>query len=388
MHTHASALTCAAMKSDASSVPHPRTAAANASAALRLPFVLPPRPPITRIRQVPVLALRAPKPARLQPMAGFDEGYADIVDFIVRITEEIWTDRAIGRIYETYDHACTIYSPYGVVRSVEEVIASTVTTLHAFPDGVLHHLNVAWAGDEQAGYYSSHLGFSRSTNLGPSAWGPATGRRMAVHFVADCVTRANLIHTEWLVRDNGAAVRQLGLDANEVARAAAARPASEVAVQSPPTPLLGQAPRPALTREDESVESWARVMFDQLWNQRRLDRIGQYFSADSVCHAGGGRVAAGLRNQQALMLLITSAMPDATMHVDHVCWSEETDGVIVAVRWRLEGSSRPGALLGNCPERKRVVLSGMSHLRVCGPLVVEHWMIFDEIGALVGVYRQ
>lgn len=353
-----------------------------------LPFTLPTRPRITRIRRVPPLALRAPKPARLQPMAGFDEGYADIVDFIVRITEEIWTDRAIGRIYETYDHACTIYSPYGVTRSVEEVIASTVSTLHAFPDGELHHLNVAWAGDDQAGYYSSHLGFSRSTNLGPSAWGPATGHRVAVHFVADCVTRANVIHTEWLVRDNGALVRQLGLDANEVARVAAARASSGVAVQSPPTPLLGQAPRPALVREDDSVESWARVMFDELWNQRRLDRIGRWFSADSVCHAGGGRVAEGLRNQQALMLLISSAMPDATMHVDHVCWSVETDGVIVAVRWRLEGTSRAGALLGNCPERKRVVLSGMSHLRLCGPRVVEHWMVFDEIGALVGVYRQ
>jgi hypothetical protein len=24
---------------------------------------------------------------------------------------------------------------------------------------------------------------------------------------------------------------------------------------------------------------------------------------------------------------------------------------------------------------------------LCGPLVVEHWMIFDEIGALVQAYR-
>ena len=66
-----------------------------------LPFKLPPRPSITRVRQVDPQKLRAAKPARLQPMAGFDEGYADIVDFIVRITEEIWVDRAVGRIYDT-----------------------------------------------------------------------------------------------------------------------------------------------------------------------------------------------------------------------------------------------------------------------------------------------
>ena len=119
----------------------------------------------------------------------------------------------------------------------------------------------------------------------------------------------------------------------------------------------------------------------------RSDRLGRYFSTDSVCHAGGGRVAAGLRNQQALMLLVMSAMPDATMHIEKVSFSDETDGVIVAVRWRLEGTSRAGALLGDCPERKPVLLNGMSHLRFAGAQIVEHWMVFDEIGALVGVYR-
>ena len=351
-----------------------------------LPFSLPERSRVTRIRQVDPLALRAAKPTRLQPMAGFDEGYADIVDFIVRITEEIWVDRAVGRIYETYDHACTIYSPYGVVRSVQEVVASTVTTLHGFPDGELHHVSVAWDGDDAQGFYTSHLGYSRSTNLGASSWGPATGKRIGVHFVADCVTRNNLVHTEWLVRDNGAVVRQLGLDPHVVARRIADSQPNTLRVHSSPTALLGQAPRPSLKAADDGVESWARVMFDQLWNQRRLDRLGQYFSTDSICHAGGGRVAAGLRNQQALMLLILSAMPDAVMEVDKVTWSDETDGVIVAVRWRLEGSSRPGALLGDCPANKPVQLNGMSHLRLNGAQVVEHWMIFDEIGALVQTY--
>jgi hypothetical protein len=352
-----------------------------------LPFELPGRPHVTRIRQVDALALRAPKPARLQSMAGFDEGYADIVDFIVRITEEIWVDRAVGRIYETYDHACVIYSPYGVVRSVQEVIASTVTTLNGFPDGELHHVNVAWDGDESQGFYTSHLGYSRSTNLGASNWGPATGKRIGVHFVADCITRGNFVHTEWLVRDNGAAVRQLGLDPHVVARRIAENQPSSQRVHSSPTPLLGQAPRPSLQAADNSVDSWVRVMFDQLWNQRRLDRIGNYFSSDSICHAGGGRVAAGLRNQQALMLLVMGAMPDAVMQVDKVTWSDETDGVIVAVRWRLEGSSQPGALFGDCPANKPGLLNGMSHLRLAGAQVVEHWMIFDEIGALAGIYR-
>ena len=57
-----------------------------------LPFTLPERPAVTRIRRVDPLALRAPKGPRTQPMRGFEATYADIVDYIVRITEEIWVD--------------------------------------------------------------------------------------------------------------------------------------------------------------------------------------------------------------------------------------------------------------------------------------------------------
>jgi hypothetical protein len=114
-----------------------------------LPFALPERPPVTRIRQ-PDAADPPPPVARprTQPMAGFEPQFTDIVDYIVRITDEIWVDRAVGRIYDTYDAGCTIYSSYGVARGVEAVVAATVTTLHGFADRTMHHVNVAWSGDE------------------------------------------------------------------------------------------------------------------------------------------------------------------------------------------------------------------------------------------------
>ena len=357
------------------------------TAAEALPFTLPKRDPVTRIRQTDAAALRGAKDARTQPMAGFEPTYVDIVDYIVRITEEIWVDRGIGRIYDTYDHACTIYSQYGVVRSVEEVMASTAATLTGFPDGELHHLNVAWSGDETQGFYTSHLGYSRSTNIGASAYGPGTGRRIGVRFAADCISRDNKIHTEWLVRDNGAVVRQLGFDLQDVARRIGEGPAAEILVLSPPTRLLGQAPRKPLDLPTDTPDGWVRVMFDQLWNQRRLDRLTEYYGTDIVVHAGGGRVAMGIRNLSALILAVLTSLPDATMQVEHVCWSEETDGVILAVRWRLEGSTRRGGVLGDCPEGRPAVMMGMSHIRFAGGQIVEEWMIFDEVGVLVGAYR-
>lgn len=352
-----------------------------------LPFTLPERPPVTRVRLRDARDLNRGVGERTQDLPGFEDRFTDIVDYIIRITDEIWMNRAVGYVYDTYDPSCTIYSSYGVVRSVEEVIASTVTTLNAFPDGEIHHLNVAWSGDVDRGFYTSHLGHSRSTNVGRTAWGAGTGRRTSIRFVADCISKDNRIHTEWLVRDNGAAVRQLGYDPHVVAKAAAQTASFEHFVLSPETRLQGQAPRRRLDVDRSTVEGWARSLFHDVWNLRRLDWLAQHYADDVVAHAGGGRTAQGLRNYQALVLHVLAAIPDGMMRVEHVSWSDETDGIIVAVRWVLEGTTAPGGVLGECPAGRPVFMMGMSHLRLVGGRIAEEWMIFDEIGVLAQAYR-
>ena len=352
-----------------------------------LPFELQPREQVTRIRKRDVREIREPSGPRTQTLDGFEPKFVDIVDYIVRITDEIWADRAMGRIYDTYDSSCVVYSSYGVVRSVEEVMASTAATLNAFPDGEIHHLNVSWKRNDQNEFYTSHLGYSRSTNLGPSAYGAATGRRVGIRFCADCVIRSNRIHTEWLVRDSGAQVRQLGLDVHEVAQKLAATQPMEDKIVSVPTRLVGQTPRQPLDLPADTMEGYIRNMFHDLWNLRRLDHLGNYYATDIVSHSSGGRVAIGLRNLSALILKILTSLPDATIEVQHICHSEETDGVIVSVRWTIYGTTKKGGVLGDAPEGKPVAMMGMSHLRFAGDRIVEEWTLFDEVGVLMAAYR-
>ena len=352
-----------------------------------LPFVLPERAPVTKIRQRDTAELRVSSGVRTQPMAGFEDDFTDIVDYIIRITEQIWTDRAVGRIYETYDASCTVYTTGHVVRSVEEVVASTTMGIHGGPDGETHHLNVAWSGDEAQGFYTSHLGYARSTNSGASPYGPATGRRLGRFFVADCVSRDNRIHTEWLVRDNGAAVRQMGFDMHAVARRLAELPLFETPVTSVATRLQGQAPRAGCDGPTDMVEGWVAHHFDRIWNARRFDHVMHAYAPDIVAHWAGARVAQGQRNLQSLVIALLASVPDAMLRVEHVSWSDETDGVIVAVRWTLEGTTRPGGLLGEVPSGRPVSVMGMTHLRFVGALVVEEWTIFDEIAVIAQAYR-
>ncbi len=355
---------------------------------MTLPFKLPERPLVTRIRQRETADLLKGPSYRTQPLAGYDALYGDIVDYIVRITEEIWRDRAIGRIYETYDANCTIYGASSVVRSVEEVVAATVASLNAYPDQVTDHVNIAWRGDESAGFYTSHLGHSTGTHLGASEFGPATGKQVMSYFVADCISRDNRIHTEWLMHDSGAVLHHLGLDLHETAQRLATVPSANIFVVSPSTRLDGQAPRPSYDGPTDTPDGWAQHHFDTVWNARRLEHIPFHYAADAVAHWPGCREAVGPRAISDLIIGLLASLPDATTRVEHVCWSEEMDGIILASRWVIEGTTQHGGMLGDVPAGKAIAIRGSSHFRFGCAYVVEEWTVFDELDALTQAYRQ
>jgi hypothetical protein len=350
------------------------------------PFALPERPPVTKIRHAKTLDLLNPQGQRTQSMSGFEDKYVDIVDYIIRITHEIWVDRGVGRIYDTYDANCVVYSALGTVRSVEDVVAATLQSIAASGDGESHHLNVAWSGDDEEGFYTSHLGFAYATNSGPTVFGPATGKRTGRFFVADCITKDNRIHTEWLMRDNGAAVRQMGYDPHEVAQRLAETPSPESPAVSVPTRLNGQAIREPYDGPTDTLRGWAEKHFDH-WNMRRFDLLAEHYDPNVIAHWYSGKTASGARNTISLILGLLASMPTSTIRVEHVSWAEETDGVIVAVRWTLEGWTRTGGLLGDVPVGKPLAIMGATHFRFVDGLIAEEWTIFDEIGTLVNVYR-
>lgn len=350
-----------------------------------LPFQLPSRPPVTRIRQRDLADLVKGPPARTQPMAGYDAHYGDIVDYIVRITEEIWRGGAIGRIRETYEADCFVRGSSSVLRSAEAVIAATVSSLETYPDQVTEHVNIAWRGDEDAGFYTSHLGLSTATNLGASEFGPATGKRVSSYFVADCISRHNKIHTEWLMHDSGAVLHHLGLDPHAVAK--------NMTLVSPGD---GSAPvefdeRPFTPGADQETngtpDGWARHHFGEVWNARALDHVAFHYAADAAVHWPGCREASGPAAITTLIVSLLGSLTHATTRVEHVSWSEETDGVILAVRWILVGTTQAGGLLGPVPAGRPIALRGSSHFRFGNGHVVEEWTVFDELDALVQAYR-
>ncbi|MBY8826287.1 ester cyclase [Sphingomonas colocasiae] len=359
--------------------------------ALRIPATPDPRETVSRVRQRPVNDLLSPRSVRTQSLDGFEDVYSDIVHYIAYCTHRIWAEKGVGLIYSHYDDAVVVHTPYGTQTSVEEVVAGTIQMMQAFPDRESRLGNVAWTGDDKQGFYTSHLGTSRMTNLGPSIYGPATGKKVRIRHIADCMIRRNLIYREWLVRDNGALVRQLGLDPVEVATklaAAAARSGVPPIVSGLPERGSGQKhpePLDLPSGPQASMEDNLRHMFHDVWNRRRFDRIKDYFAADVNVQTAPGREVHGVQGIMWTVISMLAAFPDAVMHFDHFCDTHETDGYIAAVRWSLNGTHLGNGQFGP-PSGKPVSILGMSHFRFKNGKIAQEWTVWDEIAVLMQIH--
>ena len=350
-------------------------------ARVTLPFALPPRDRVAAIRGRSTADIRALDDEWTQALPGFEPKWRDIAHYIVGITEEIWTDAAVDRIRATYADDCVIHTSMGTSRGIEGVISGTVQSMYAFTDFTTEHVNVAWSRDGDD-FYTSHLGFARSTNTGATLYGPATNAPLARHFVADCVSRDNKIFLEWLARDNRTGIVQMGLDPVAVARLLAEQPVGE-----PLVPLAADAPGLPERGDPATLDGWVASLF-AAWNARAFADAATRYAPDAKAHWPGPQEVSGRRAIAQLMIGLLASVPDGRFRVEHLSWAEESDGVIVAVRWRLDGTSAPYGAVGAMPAGRPVAMIGMSHFRFgAGGKIVEEWSVFDDVALLVQAYR-
>lgn len=147
----------------------------------------------------------------------FDSG-DEFTDFILRITHQIWEEREVKAINTFYSRDVIVRSPSGVTTKCQSVVDSTLATLKEFPDRQLLGEDVIHNGNGNSEWLSSHRIFSTATHLGSGYFGEPTGRRLKYRVIADCAVRDGVIFDEWLVRDFGAIVRQMGSTPEAIAQ--------------------------------------------------------------------------------------------------------------------------------------------------------------------------
>lgn len=310
-------------------------------------------------------------------MKGFDPKFTDFPDYIIGITKEIWEDRGIATLHQYYADDIVVRSPASVVVGNQNVIGATMATLAEFPDRTLLGEDVIWSGTPEEGMLSSHRLLSTATHAHDGVYGKATGKKLTYRILADCHAVNNQINDEWLIRDQGAIVRQLGWDPKDYAADLIAREGGLEACAPPLTPKTDQ-PGPYRGRGNEN--EWGVKYADILTRIMGADMAAIPAEYDRAVHVEypGGKTGHSHGDVDQFWMGLRASFPDATFQIDHQIGRD--DALMpprAALRWSLHGKHSGWGRFG-APTGAEVYLLGISHAEF-GPWGLRReYVIFDE----------
>jgi hypothetical protein len=310
-------------------------------------------------------------------MIGFSNRFADFPDYIIGITKEIWEDRGIATLHHYYAPDIVVRSPASVVVGNKNVIGATMATLAEFPDRTLLGEDVIWSGTPEAGMLSSHRLLSTATHLGDGMYGKATGKKLTYRIMADCHAIKNQINDEWLIRDQGAIVRQMGWDVVDYVRSGINRAGGPDKCPQPLTPANDK-PGPYQGRGNDNA--WGAQYADLLTRIMAADFAAIPKVYDRACHLEhpGGVTGHSHAAADRFWLSLRAAMPDATFTVHHVIGRDDDKmPPRAAVRWSLHGKHAGYGAFG-APTNTDLYVLGISHAEF-GPWGLRReYVLYDE----------
>ena len=310
-------------------------------------------------------------------MKGFSNRFKDFPDYIIGITREIWEERGIATLNEYYAPDIPVRSPGSVVTGNQGVIAATMATLAEFPDRTLLGEDVIWSGTPEDGMLSSHRLHSTATHSNDGVYGEATGKKLNYRIMADCHAINNQINDEWLIRDQGAIVRQLGLDPKDYAAELIAKEGGPDNCVKPLTPY-NDVDGPYKGAGNQN--SWGQEYADILSRIMSADMAvipAKYDRAVNLEYPGG---VSGLSHKDAdqFWMSLRSAFPSAVFKIEHqIGRNDEMMPPRAAIRWSLWGKHDGWGAFG-APTGAEIYVLGISHAEF-GPWGLRReWTLYDE----------
>jgi len=257
-----------------------------------------------------------------------------------------------------------------------------MATLAEFPDRTLLGEDVIWSGTPEDGLMSSHRLLSTATHTHPGVYGEPTGARLQYRIIADCHAISNQINDEWLIRDQGAIVRQLGLCPKDYARDLIEREGGPEACVKPYAPHNDVAGPYAGTGNDNVWGKRLATMLERVMGAEFEAIHEEYDRAAQLEYPGGVRTVS-FEGADQFWMGLRSSFPKAKFKIHHVIGREDPAmPQRAAVRWSLHGTHEGYGTFGK-PTGAEVFVLGVTHAEygqlISGaPKLRREWTLYDE----------
>jgi hypothetical protein len=321
------------------------------------------------------------KPRDNPHLPGFDGEFTSLDQYIRVITARIWEGRQVESIRQYYSDPCAVITPMGASTHLQAVLDSTYATLQQFPDRRLLAEDVIAAGDAKNGFLSSHRIISTMTHLGDGNFGSATGRKVQVRTVADCVCKDNKIVHEWLVRDQGAIALALGSAPRAMALSWLSERGSQpiLLLSIPAAPTFWRNPR----HDHAIAQAYANAVQAMLCGQPSDDAL---YDEAACCLGPSLGTYYGRKEIKEFYAQYATSVSKHKFIVESLVFMS-ADGntgrpVRVSMRWRLQGQHKNSARFTGSAGNRLDIL-GINHaewVNVNGRWQVHReWVLIDEI---------
>lgn len=209
-------------------------------------------------------------------------------------------------------------------------------------------------------------------------FGAATGTSLRYRIIADCAAVNNQIYDEWLVRDLGAIVRQLGTDPRTFA---ANQIAAEGGLETAKQPLTPQNEVAAVYLGSGNTHgigiAYAEILSELMG--AGTDVVEQRYDRAVQLDLPGGVTEHGWDEATRFWGDLRASMPDATFGIHHQIGRADAGmAPRAALRWSLTGS-HTGAGTSGPPTGAPVHVMGISHAEFGPRGLHREFVLFDEV---------
>ncbi len=313
-------------------------------------------------------------------MKGFDDKFRSVPEYVLGITREIWEERGVGpALKRYYADDVVVRAANGILIGNKGVAAATLQTLHEFPDRQLVGEDVVWNGTEDDGFLSSHRLLSVKRHTGDGAYGRATSKLVRSRIIAECWIRENKVIEEWLVRDQGAFAKGLGLTAEDLARRQAdqdLKTRGEVVYFTPAADVAGSF-QPSIERGDEADAYTAG--WQEIWQEKHPAAIASIYHKGTAVEIPGGETVNGHIDLDRFVVGYLASFPDAEFRIEQLMVNrDEGQATRIAMRWSIEATHSGWGHFG-MPTGAPVYIMGLTHAHIVNGLVTMEWILVDEV---------
>ena len=311
-------------------------------------------------------------------MKGFNKKYKNFPDYILKITKQIWEGKDVDSIGEFYTKDIPVRSPFGITYGNKPVIEATYNTLREFPNRQLMGEDVIWNGNDNNGYHSSHRILSKGTHLGDGFYGKPTGKDIYYRVIADCACKDNQVYDEWIVRDQGAMVRQIGYTPKEFAQImidneGGLEKANKLFDKNDIKPSNYEPEQVKINSAGERYSKILSKVFREGYNFQDYNRA-------STIYWPGNKIGHGREDVAKLWNSLKEILTDTKFTIEHIGYLDEPNkNPRASIRWFLEGVHSKDSEDYGKKTNSKLFFMGINHVELNEDGVIREWVLFDEV---------